>query len=249
MAGRATTIATLALTLASATLGCGSKQSHSETAASAKAASTAKKPPEKATKPPPSPRPADAADAAAYYRQHRALLAGESGSDFSNVDFARVRRGRMYAGETGISPDQMHELGSALDHPKPEELLTITTKLLAIDPTDLRAHLISASALKDTGATDKADAHVAVAKALVASIAHSGDGHSFEGAWTVYQVKEEYEFLEVLGIAIGGQRLEQRGERTFDILRVQDPESGAQGEAYFDVTELFAEEGRTVSGG
>ncbi len=53
----------------------------------------------------------------------------------------------------------------------------------------------------------------------------------------------------MLGPAVGGQHLEQQGERAYGVLSVRDPDSGAQEKAYFDVTELFAEEGRGVSGG
>jgi hypothetical protein len=250
MAGRAKkTLATIALPLPGASLGCGSKQARPATpAASASASVATKMPPAKPSAAPP-PRPADAAEAAAYYRQQRARVEQPDGSDVAQIDFTRLRRGRLYAGEPGISNDLMGELRSALDKPKPEELLAITTKMLAADPTDLRAQLVSASALHETGATAKADAHVALAKALLESIAHSGDGRSFQSPWVVYQVKEEYEFLEVLGLAVGGQHLEQQGERAYDVLNVQNPDTGAQGKAYFDVTELFAEEARGVSGG
>jgi hypothetical protein len=249
MAGRAKKTLTIGtLGLLCATFGCASKQGPPATPAAAPTASATKPAPATPSPPPPA-RPTDAADAAAYYRQQRARLEQPDGSDVTNIDFARLRRGRLYAGEPGIPNELMGELRSALDKPKPEELLVITGKMLTADPTDLRAHLVSASALHETGATAKADAHVVLAKALLESIAHSGDGRSFQSPWVVYQVKEEYEFLEVLGLAVGGQNLEQRGERAFDVLSVQNPDSGAQGKAYFDVTELFAEEGRTVSGG
>ena len=250
MPGRAqNTFRTILFILPCATLACASKQTPAATPAAAPTASAAPKAaPAKPSAASPS-RPADAADAAAYYRRERARLEQPDGSDVTNLDFARLRRGRLYAGEPGISNDLMGELRSALDKPKPEELLAITAKMLAADPTDLRAHLVSASALHETGATAKADGHVVLAKALLESIAHSGDGRSFQSPWVVYQVKEEYEFLEVLGLAVGGQHLEQQGERAYDVLSVQNPDTGAQGKAYFDVTELFAEEGRTLSGG
>lgn len=245
---RATFLA-LMFVAANATLGCGSEQARPKTAAAPRAASA--KPQASPTTPsPPAPaRPADAGDAAAYYRQHRAELEQADATAAASIDFARLRRGRLYAGEPGISNELMAELRAALDHPKPAQLLDIAGRMLALDPTDLRAHLVLASAFRDTGQTAQADAHVVIAKALLESIAHTGDGRSFATAWVVYQVKEEYEFLEVLGVAVGGQLLEQQGERAFDVLGVKNPDSGSQGKAYFDVTELFAEEGRAASAG
>jgi hypothetical protein len=50
--------------------------------------------------------------------------------------------------------------------------------------------------------------------------------------------------LFVLGLSVQKQRLVAHGGRSYDVLAVEDAQTGRTGEAYFDVTELFDEEGR-----
>lgn len=45
----------------------------------------------------------------------------------------------------------------------------------------------------------EADFHRAVAVTLIKSIMKSGDGRGVGSAWTVFQVKEEYEVINVPG--------------------------------------------------
>jgi Domain of unknown function (DUF4919) len=216
--------------------------------ASASAATTAAPtavPPANTDAPPP--RPADADAAAAYYAERVVFIEKGDTAGMAATDFARLRRGRMYAKTESVPRELDEAIEGAMAKDDLNAVLDLATKVLALDPTDIRAQLLVATVLKHGGAAGEANLHASVAKALIESIGRTGDGKSIDSAWTVYAVKEEYHFLLALGLVVRGQRLLPHAERTFDVLAVQDPKTGAAGEAYFDVSELFAEEGRMLS--
>ncbi|HTQ07955.1 MAG TPA: DUF4919 domain-containing protein [Polyangiaceae bacterium] len=235
-----------ALPLAGLALACGSRAPAAKTPATASAVA----------KPTPSapakseaetPRPADAGDTATYYDERAPLLAKGDTAAIAATDFVRLRRGRLYSKAEPIPRELDRALQAAMEKDDPNAVLDAATKILAYDETDARAHIVSAAVLRQAGAAGQSDIHATLAKALLDSLGKRGDGATFETAWTAYAVKEEYQFLFAIGLEVHGQRLVGHGDRSFDVLAVVDPKSGRSGEAYFDVTELFAEEGRMTA--
>ncbi len=224
---------------------CGSATPAAKTPAAASAARTGSAP--SPAKDQPKPRPADASATASYYDERAPLLSKGDTQAISETDFVRLRRGRLYSNAERIPPELDQALEAAMKKDDPNAVLDVATKILGYDQTDARAHIVSAAVLRRAGAAGQSDIHTTLARALLDSVGRSGDGASFDTAWTVYAVKEEYQFLFAIGLEVRGQRLVPRGDRAFDVLAVEDPKTGRAGEAYFDVTELFAEEGRMMS--
>jgi hypothetical protein len=199
---------------------------------------------------PSGPRPANAEADAAYYKSQAALLAREAEPEIEHTDFARLRRGRLYLGddahETVTGPLE-EKLLDAFEKQDADGVLATTAAILAVDQANIRAHMLRTVALRKLNRGPEADFHRAVAIGLIDSIVHSGDGHSFKTAWTVFRVKEEYEILKVLGVDFDRQSLTSDGDQKFDLLDAHDPESGQKVRVYFNISELFAEEGRELA--
>jgi hypothetical protein len=194
------------------------------------------------------PRPADADADVAYYRERAAALATEATTtEVARTNFARMRRGRMYLQEESGGADAAkldHALTQAFNTSDNQAMVDITGKILPHDQADIRAHMLRAVALRRLGRTREADFHREAAIGLIESIVRGGDGRSFDTAWTVFRVKEEYEVLKAGGYMVEGQSLTPHGNRNFDVLDARKPDGSERFRAYFDITEMFAEEGR-----
>jgi hypothetical protein len=194
-------------------------------------------------------RPADADADVAYYRERATALATENTTEVARTNFARMRRGRMYlsgevaAAETG----KQIALTQAFDKNDNQSIVDITGNILPDDQADIRAHMLRAVALRRLGRTREADFHREAAIGLIESIVGGGDGRSFDTAWTVYRVKEEYEVMKSRGYLVDRQSLTHHDKRDFDILDAHKPDGSETFRAHFDITELFAEEGRAFS--
>lgn len=195
-------------------------------------------------------RPADAETDVAYYRVRAAALAAETPAEIGPTDFARLRRGRLYLTDPGDSQGAKLQRGltTAFEANDPRAILEVTAKILADDQADIRAHMLRAIALRRVGRSPEADFHRAVALGLIDSIVRTGDGRAAKSAWTVFRVKEEYEVIKVMGCTVESQSLISEGGRRFDILEVRKAPAGPTIRAYFDITEVFAEEAREVEG-
>jgi hypothetical protein len=199
---------------------------------------------------PPPPRPAGSVDDISYYRERCQALAGGVATEIARTDFVQMRRGRLYLrgpvesramGALHAKMSQAFEKGDA------PQVIDATTQILAEDQADIRAHMMRSMALRASKASTEAEFHHQVAQALVESILIGGDGHGFDSAWTVYRTSEEYEFLMTRGFVVVSQSLQEHAGRHFDVLRareVRGEHTADTSDIYFDVTEVFAEEGR-----
>ena len=78
-------------------------------------------------------------------------------------------------------------------------VLDLTGQILARNQADIRAHLVRSISLRRTGQTSEADTQHEIAIGLIESIVRGGDGLGFASAWTVFDVSEENEILQVEG--------------------------------------------------
>jgi hypothetical protein len=108
-------------------------------------------------------------------------------------------------------------------------------KGLASAPYDIDLLLILAAAYRASGDVANADLTDNQWMSLVDSILGSGDGRSFETAFQVISVSEEYAVLRTLGLEVTGQSLVGHGSSKFDLMQVQDPRTGKDLSFYFNV--------------
>jgi hypothetical protein len=199
----------------------------------------------------PGPRPADADADVAYYQDRAAALASEVLTEVARTNFVRMRRGRLYLREppgAGNPTKLQFALTEAFKKDDSPAILEATRKLLADDQADIRGHMLRAVTLRRLGRESEANFHRQAAIGLVESIVSGGDGRSFATAWTVFRVKEEYEVLKAAGYLVERQSMIPHGDRSFDVIDARKVDGGEKFRAHFDITELFAEEGRALRG-
>jgi hypothetical protein len=194
----------------------------------------------------PTGRPVGADAAAGYYRTQAAVIARETIADLAAIDFVRLRRGRLYFGESAVAETLGKPLSAAFQREEHPVVLGITAKILADDQTDTRAHMLRAISLRKLGRLPEADFHRQVAMALISSVLGSGDGKGRATAWKVFQVKEEYEIAKVLGGVVQKQSLDASTGQSFDVLDIKMLKSGETKPFFFEITELFTENGRRL---
>lgn len=214
--------------------GCGSSPkaaSSAQTAGSAQAA--------------PTPRPAYAEADAAYYRARAGALATEAIDQIAGTDFWRFRRGRLYVPDASNIQELEERLADAARSDSAAGIIDASAEVLASDQADINAHTLRAAALRKTDHLTEADFHRTVAQGLIDSIIHAGNGQTAESAWTVYRVKEEYEVLKAKHARFVSQSRVNVGNRTLDLLDAEQAD-GEKLHVYFDVTELLAEQARTL---
>ena len=195
-------------------------------------------------------------DDAAYYHQARALLAAKDGARLKGLDFRRVRRGSMlvnFAEGPNKDGDLDRTLNAAITGGDPQRLLTTARELLDKDIAYVRAHGAVATILHQQGQAAEGDMHIGFANGMLDSILKSGDGRTPASAFVVFHVREEYDVARLLRAQVLRQTLRQEGARSFDMLTVRQlpktgdgPAEGPERELYFDITELFALEGKAV---
>jgi hypothetical protein len=187
--------------------------------------------------------PAQAAEEVAYYRERSAALAAPSNVEIARTDFVRLRRGRLYF--TEALPDRevidlKRRLTTALGAGDGPLVLDLSGQILARNQADIRAHLVRSISLRRTGQTSEADTQHEIAIGLIESIVRGGDGLGFASAWTVFDVSEENEILQVEGCLPRSQGLLSEGDRSFHVLRSRRFSDLTPCDFYFDFTEMMA---------
>ena len=188
---------------------------------------------------------------AEYYRSWTAAPGTPTPRELSQLDLRRLRRGRLYA-RGMLEQRQVSALDRALSDAfargDDATVLDVTAKLLANDQTDVRANMLRAVALRRTGDARQAEQFGKLGALLLESLVRDGDGKSFETAWTVFQVKEEYAVLSSRGYAVSNQTLVENDRRQYDVLEahsLRNPDPSGEAERfYFDVTEMLEQEQR-----
>ncbi len=111
-----------------------------------------------------------------------------------------------------------------------------SAKGLAIDRLNINLLMIQAAAYRAKGDLQKADETRQTWMSLIDSIIKHGDGKSFETAFQVISVDEEYAVIAVVfKLEILKQRLDSHNGSEFDIFTVRSRESGNESQLFFNV--------------
>jgi|GEM_PF-1463182 len=130
--------------------------------------------------------------------------------------------------------DLEEEFGIAMKAKDNKKIEELADKILEIDFTDIRFHMMKAYAMKANG--KDFEFHKIMVQRLEESILASGDGKSPETAFHVAQVKEEYAILNSFGLQVTSQSLSHMGNHSFDVMECQSKD-GKNYTIYFDITE------------
>ncbi len=146
-----------------------------------------------------------------------------------------------YAASAGYNPydsasrDSTKTAGEALEKNDFTGAIAAAGDGLKHSPYDIELLIILASAQRGAGDTAKADATRTQWISLIDSILGSGDGRSYETAFRVIDVREEYAVLRILRLQPGEQFLEEHNGSQFDVLKATAPGSDQPVELYFNI--------------
>lgn len=117
------------------------------------------------------------------------------------------------------------------------EIITLTKKMLSIDYTNMTAHKILRQTYKIIDDTINASKYKTIQFGLLNSIVKNGDGKTCATAWPVIQIEEEYFILQMLGVDLLKQSIDNTGGLC-DKMEVKT-EEGEKKIYYFETSKVF----------
>ncbi len=122
-----------------------------------------------------------------------------------------------------------------LEEGKFDKALEKVDKGLAIDELNIRLLVVQAAAFREIGEIDKADQARAKWMALIDSILTTGNGISFDSAFKVISVDEEYAVFRILDIRPVKQELVKHNGEMYDLIYVKNKDGEGETTIYFNV--------------
>lgn len=158
------------------------------------------------------------------------VKAGDKSVDFKELRFA-------YADSPG-GPDtdtQKKAMMSALNSKNYADALKNADRVLASDYVDMDAHFAEYIAYRELKNEEQAEFHKLVLQGLLDSIMYPGDGKSFETAFQVIQVHEEYVVLRFMGLMPSKQSMSEKNGHSYDVMEAVNPKSNEKVTLYFNI--------------
>lgn len=154
------------------------------------------------------------------------------------ADYLALRQ--AYASSEEYAPythDQEHleALRTALPARNFQAALEAVEGLLDHNYLDIEAHMAADYVHTLRGDQAQSTYHRTFAQGLINAIMDSGNGASFDTAFAVMSIPEEYLVLRLLGLLPGNQRLVQHEEHWFDILSARRHDDNMALELYFNI--------------
>ena len=118
--------------------------------------------------------------------------------------------------------------------------LDLANRVIDKDYTDALAHLLASSADRQLGHADDAAREAAIGNGLLASI-RTGDGTSFDTAFTVIAVREEYDLLITMHLKLTRQGLNAHNGHQYDVMDTMNA-AGTAATYYFQIDREWAAE-------
>ena len=168
------------------------------------------------------------------------LAAAKSGTgpvDWQALRFAYADRPNYVPDADGDDRRAMFIAANAHDW---ATVLAKANKVLDENYTDGMAHHSAAAADFSLGHRDEGAKEAAMAEGIFQSI-RTGDGLSFEHAFTVISVAEEYDLLATMGVDLDQQALSNNDGHVYDVMTVHD-DSGKTVVYYFNIDREWAAE-------
>lgn len=145
--------------------------------------------------------------------------------------FAKTDRYRPYAREE-FDPAPVEQ---ELKNGERAAALEALDRVLVGRWTDFRAQSYAAGVCGKLGEGERAERHLAFMRGLIDAILGAGDGRSFETAWPVLDVREEYAILEAFELEGGRQALVEHDGHWFDVHTFRDEGTGRERKVYFNI--------------
>jgi hypothetical protein len=152
-----------------------------------------------------------------------------------NIDFKELRLAYADSSRGKDTDPQKKEMTLALNSKDFEKALKNAEMVLAGNYVDMDAHFAEYIAHRELHNTDQAEFHKYVLQGLLNSITHPGDGKSFDTAFQVIEVHEEYVLLRFMGLMPSKQSMSEKGGHSYDVMEAVNPKSSEKVTLYFNI--------------
>jgi hypothetical protein len=169
---------------------------------------------------------------------------GDPETDFTALRMAYAARlGKAVAADSALR-DKMF---AALHEDRWAAVIETGNQVLAQNYLDIDAHMFVAYAFEKSRQPEKAAPHRTVGDGLMRSILASGNGRSFETAFVVISVEEEYAVLRHYRLASGKQSLVTAEGHSYDVLTAHT-DSHEEATVFFNIDKVVAIEDAQLAG-
>lgn len=155
----------------------------------------------------------------------------------ANADFLALRLAYTRSAHFNPYMNSIHTPGNlrgAMHQDNQEKIGAAIQRVLHDDYLDIETHIIAHNFYRLNGKSAKADYHARFAVGLLQSIM-SSDGRTYETAFNVLSIREEYAVMGYLGLPVHMQRKASYNGGDFDILTTQHPSTGEDLDFYFNI--------------
>lgn len=165
-------------------------------------------------------------------------LLDQAKTDPDNLDFYAFRM--AYANSPLYDPySENTETKDLLNNANEEQdwlaAASIIDEMLRINYVDFMTHIRASNVFKYLSDNDKSNYHYKIALGLINSFPKGEKNDSFDTAYIVINVDEEYNFIKFWGVELISQSLCKKDGHEYDVLYCLDPKTGNKKEKYFNI--------------
>jgi hypothetical protein len=173
-----------------------------------------------------------AGDPAGYEAMLERVKKGDLDVDFQALRYAYADSGGDRADRRAVN-ELVGAMFRAYKTKDFDGAIEAAKKILDIDYLDIDAHVVCDLSYRMLSNTISAEPCHEMASRLLRSISDSGDGATPETAYRVIAVREEYSFLNAVGLTPIGRKVVARDGRDVDAIDVAGKDAGEARTVYF----------------
>lgn len=162
-------------------------------------------------------------------------------ADFTELRhaYAQSPEYQPYFPTTDEGIDDLESLSDAQKTKDFEKAITLIDRLLRLNYLDIDVHTIASVVYRDMGDELRAVYHLKFAAHILASVFQSGDGISYQTAFKVINIREEYTILKFLNLNCNVQQMDYDQGHNFDVFETIDPKSNEPRRMYFNTNIIW----------
>ena len=177
-------------------------------------------------------------DAAASHQNHYEDLVAKLKSGDTKIDFTALRMSYSESKDAsayGADHESRRVMNLAVMDGQCAEAIKLADEILGKFYLSPDAHAAKSKCYSELKDATKAAFHKSIYLGLINSILAKGDGNTYDTAYRVITIEEEYAVMKALGYSVWAQEYERRGDHLCDVLRATDDKTKNAVKLYFNV--------------